>query len=169
MKRVLLIGLSVLLFGILFVMLRTGREDNGNFTMKGESFLEDIRIIHKEDGISIWTLTANKAEFIEGGDKAELNNITMAIPKNDVILFADRGIYSFSEHSFTTDGVVKAESKDYKITADSIDYEISSGRIKTDGRIILETKGFNVEGIGMRTEPEEKVSILNDVKAIFHR
>lgn len=169
MKKVFLTVLSVLLFGIFFVMLIKGREVNGNLNIKGKSFLEDIRITHKENGVTLWNLTANKAEFIEGEDKAELKNISMAIQKNDVIIVADRGIYNFSEQSFTTDGVVKAESKDYKITADSIDYEISSGRIKTNGRIILKTRGFNVQGVGMRTDTGEKVSILKDVKAIFNK
>ncbi len=150
-------------------MLKIPKEDDKNFIIKGKSFLEDIRIIHKENGMPSWILTAKKAEFVEDNNKAELEDIRLSLPKNQVILFADKGVYNFSEQNFSTNGVVKAESKDYKITADSIDYEISSGTIKTEGRVILETKSFSIEGIGMKTDGREKVNILNDVKATFNK
>lgn len=150
-------------------MFRTPKEDDRNLIIKGESFLEDIRIIHKKNGMPLWILTAKKAKFVEGNDKAELEDIRLSLPKNQVILFADKGIYKFTEQNFSTNSVVKAESKDYKITADSIDYEISSGTIKTQGRVVLETEGFSIEGTGMKTDGREKVSILNDVKATFNR
>lgn len=170
MKKVLLIGLSVLLFSSLFLMLRTGRENIGDFQIKkGNSFLEDIRILQKKNGVTVWTLTASKADFMEGENKAELNNINMVIQKNGLVLYADKGVYNLLEQSFTTEDIVRAEAKDYTITADSIDYEASSGEIKTDGRIKVEGKGFKVEGKGMKADAGQKVRILNDVKATFHK
>jgi lipopolysaccharide assembly outer membrane protein LptD (OstA) len=64
---------------------------------------------------------------------------------------------------------VNAVSKNYRMSADSIDYEMSSGKIKTEGRIKLEGKGFSVEGEGMKAEGNKKVRILNDVKATFRK
>lgn len=168
MKKVGLIVLCILLLIIFFVMVRTP-EDYKNFSIKGKSFLEDIRIIHKENGEPLWILSAKKAEFIEDNNKAELEDIRLSLPKNELMLSAGKGIYSFSEQSFTTNDIVKAESKDYKITADTIYYEISSGTIKTNGKVILETKSFSIEGTGMKTDGREKVRILNDVKAIFNK
>jgi LPS export ABC transporter protein LptC len=170
MKKVFMTGLSVLLFISLFLMLRTGRENTGDLQIKkGNSFIEDIRILQKKKGATVWTLTASKADFKEGENKAELSDIHMALPKNDVVLRADKGIYDFSERSLTTESVVKAEAKDYKITADSIDYEISSGKISTGGRIKVEGRGFMVEGKGMKADTEQKVRIYNDVKATFQK
>jgi len=93
----------------------------------------------------------------------------MVLQKNDVVLYADRGMYDFSEKSLTTKSVVKAEAKDYKITADSIDYEISSGKIQTGGRIKVEGKRFTVEGKGMKADEGQKVRVYNDVKATFQK
>ena len=169
MKRVLMIVLSVALFSSLFLMLRTGREFTGDMQIKGGSFIEDVRILQKKKGVTLWTLTASKANFTEGEDKAELSDIKMMLQKNGVILYADKGIYNISDKSFTTDSVVEAASKDYKITADSLDYEVSSGKIQTGGKITVEGKGFKVEGRGMKADAEQKVSILNDVKATFHK
>jgi lipopolysaccharide assembly outer membrane protein LptD (OstA) len=169
MKKGLLIGLSVLLFVALFMVLKAGRESGGDVQVKGGSFLENLTIVQKKNGQPLWTLTASRADFKENEDKAELSDINLVMEKDHITLQANKGLYDLSERSFTTDSAVKAESRDYRITADSIDYEAASGMIQTQGRIHLESKGFRVEGEGMKSEADHKVSILKDVKATFHR
>lgn len=164
-----MIVLSFLLLGILFVILRSSREISGDLQIKGNSFIEGFRIFHKKNGIDVWTLSASRADFTESEKKAELSGITMTIQKNGFVLYADKGVYDLSGQRFTTDGSIKAETKDYTITADSIDYEISSGEIKTEGRIKVEGKKFEVEGRGMKADAGQKVSILSDVKATFYK
>lgn len=168
MKKVLLIGLSVLLCGGMFVMLRTGRETEGDLRMAGGSYIEGIRILQKKNGATVWDLTARRADF-ESEDRAELSDISIAFQKNGVMLHADKGLYNLSDRSFTTDSAVKAEGKDYTITADSVDFEVASGNIKTGGRVKIEGKGFEVEGKGLEADSGKEVKILDDVKAIFHR
>ena len=169
MKKVLLIGLSVLFLGILFLMLGTGRETPGDFRIAGGSFIEDVRITQKKSGSTIWTLTASSAHFLGDENRAELQDISMELQKNGVVLHAAKGIYNLSDRSFTTDSIVKADAKNYTITADSVDYEISSGKIRTDGRITVEGKGFKVEGKGMKADSSQRVEILHDVKATFNK
>jgi lipopolysaccharide assembly outer membrane protein LptD (OstA) len=169
MKKGLMIGLSVLLFVALLIVLKAGRENGVDVQVKGGSFLENLTIVEKKDGQPLWTLTASRADFKENEDKAELSDINLVMEKDHVTLQADKGLYDLSERSFTTDSAVKAMSQDYRITADSIDYEVASGMIQTQGRIRLESKGFGVEGEGMKSEADHKVRILNDVKATFHR
>ena len=85
MKKVLLIGLSVLLCGGMFVMLRTGRETEGDLRMAGGSYIEGIRILQKKNGATVWDLTARRADF-ESEDRAELSDISIAFQKNGVML-----------------------------------------------------------------------------------
>ncbi|MEW6418714.1 MAG: LPS export ABC transporter periplasmic protein LptC [Nitrospirota bacterium] len=169
MKRVLLIGLSISLVCMLFVLLRNDREISGDLKIKGYSFIEGLKILHQKDGITVWTLSARKADFIEGEDKAELAGISVVTQKNDMVLHANKGVYDLSDQRFTTDGEIKAEAKDYTITADSIDYDASSGEIKTEGWIRVEGKKFKVEGRVMKADAEQKMSILNDVRATFYK
>lgn len=164
-----MIGLSVLLFVALFLVLKAGKENGGDIQIKGGSFIENLTIVQKKNGQALWTLTASKAEFKENEDKTELSDINLVMEKDHITIQADKGLYDLSARSFTTDSAVKARSRDYRITADSIDYEAASGMIKTQGRIRLESKGFRVEGEGMKSEADNKVSILNDVKATFHK
>lgn len=169
MRKVFLIGLSVLFFSSLFFMLRNGRDMIGDIRTSADSFLEDIRIVQKKDGVTTWTLTASKADFREGEHKAELSDIALRIEENGMVLHADTGIYDLSNQSFSTDETVKAFGKDFSLSADSLDYEVSSGELTTGGKIRVEGKGFSVEGTGMHADSEQKVNILNDVKATFHQ
>lgn len=169
MKKILAIVLSILFFSMLFVMLRNSNEITRDLQIKGNSFIEGLKILHKKNGITIWTLSAKKADFMEGENKAELSDINMVMQKNGLVLYADKGVYNLLDQDFTTDSLVKAEGRDFVITADSIDYETSSGKIKTEGQVEVKSKKFKVEGKGMRADEEQKVSILNDVKAIFYK
>ncbi len=168
MRNVLLIGLSVLLFGGIFLILRTAKEPEGELRITGGSFIEGIRILQKKNGVTLWDLTASRADF-ENEDRARLSNVNISLRKNGVVLFADKGVYNLSDKSFVTDSAVKAEGNDYRITAESVDFEVSSGNIKTGGRVKMEGKGFEVEGKGLNAETEKKVRIFNDVKATFHK
>jgi LPS export ABC transporter protein LptC len=169
MRKILMIVLSILFLSTLFVMLRNGREMSGDVKIKGNSFIEKLRIVHKKNGVAVWTLNARNADFLEGEDEAKLSDISMVIQKNGMVLYADKGVYNLSEKSFTTDGVVRAEGKDFTIKADSIDYEVSSGKIKSEGRVEVDSKKFKVEGKGMKAIEGQKVTILDDVKATFYK
>ena len=154
---------------MLFVILKNERETNSDLEVKSNSFIEGIKILQKEEGTTIWKLIARKADFIEGENKAILSDITMVVKKNGLVLYADKGIYNLSDRNFITEGETRAETKDYTITADSIDYEASSGEIKTEGRIKIEGKRFKITGKGMKANSEQKVRVLKDVKATFYR
>ncbi len=169
MNRVLLILISFLLISGLFLAFKSGKENIGDIRTKSSSSIEDLKIIQKKNGNTLWTLTAKNADIIEKESMAELKDITLVLSQQDVSIHAGKGIYNFKDKSFTTDSAVKAEGKKYKILADSIDYEISSGDIKTDGEIKVEGKGFSIEGKGLQTESNQKVRVLKDVKATFQK
>jgi LPS export ABC transporter protein LptC len=167
MKRGVLAGLvCALLFGIFWLM-RTGGQSDTDLQVKGSSFLEDIRIVQKKKGLTVWTLTAEKADFADSGNSAELHTVRLAIPENNLMLYADKGTYNFPEKSFTADTVVEARGENYRITADSLDLDVSSSVIRTEGRVRLDGKGFSLEGEGMQVGKEPKVKIFRNVKAIF--
>ena len=169
MKKSVLAGLiCMLLFGIFF-MLKTGKESDVDLRVTGNSFLEDIKILQKKKGETRWILTAKKANFLEGEDKAALQTVGLAVSGNNLMLYADKGTYDFSKKSFSADTVVEARGENYCITADSLDFDVSSSGVQTEGRVNLEGKGFAVEGKGMQAGKEQKVKILEDVKAIFQK
>lgn len=169
MKRVLLILVSFLLIGGLFLTLKTGKDDIGDIQIKSFSSIEDLKIIHKRNGDTQWILTAKKADIVEKDNRAELKDITLLLSQQDVSIHTSKGVYDFKDKSFTTDRAVKAEGKNYKILADSIDYEIKSGNMRTNGEIRVEGKSFSIQGKGLQTESNQRVKVLKDVKATFQK
>ncbi len=160
--------LSFLFAFTLFILL--GEKDgHNNFKIKGNSFIEGLKILHRENDNTAWTLIAKKAELRESENIADLSDITVIVPKNSFKLFADKGIYDLSTQSFRAESKIKAESKDYKIVTSLIDYETSSGRIKTNENIKVDGKRFKVEGKGMSVDSDKKIRILKDVKATFYK
>jgi hypothetical protein len=170
MKRVFLTGLSILLLGGIFLMLETGRDTNEEIRMKrGNSFIEDLRIVQRKKGVAAWDLTARRADFYDDGDKAKLSDIKMLLEENGMVLHVDKGVYDFPARTFTADSIVKADAKDYTITADSVGFGVSSGDISTDGRIRVEGRKFSVEGKGMKADAKQNIKVFNDVTATFNK
>lgn len=169
MKKGVLTGLICLLLIGIFFMLKPDKESDIDLRVTGSSFLEDISILQKKNGVTMWTLTAEKADFLEGEDIAELHTIHLAVPDNNLTLYADRGTYNFAGNTFAADTLVEARGENYRITADSLDLDVSSSGIQTEGRVRLEGEGFYLEGEGMQAGKEQKVRIFRDVKAIFQK
>ena len=169
MKTFIMISLSLFFALILFVVLGSDREEHETFKIRGNSFIEGLKILHEEGGDAVWTLTARKADLRESDNMADLSDITVVVPKNGLRLYADKGVYDLTNQKFTTQSDIKAETKDYKITTSLIDYEASSGKIKTEEIIKVDGKRFKVEGKGMTVDSERKVRILKDVKATFYK
>jgi LPS export ABC transporter protein LptC len=168
MKTFLMLILSLLFALTLFILLGE-KEGHDTFKIKGNSFIEGLKILHRENGTIAWALTAKKAELRESDNIADLNDITVVVPKNGLSFYAEKGTYDLSTQKFKAESEIKAESKDYKILTSLIDYEASSGKIKTEETIKVDGKRFKVEGKGMIVDSDRKVRILKDVKATFYK
>lgn len=137
--------------------------------VKGTSFIEGLEILHSENGNTIWKLHARKADFTKDDNIVELKNVTVTVPKNGMIFYADTGRYDLLSKNFIINSDIQAEAKDYCILTSSLDYNASSGTATTDQRIIVEGKKFKVEGKGMTLDSEQIVRIRNNVKATFYK
>jgi len=65
--------------------------------------------------------------------------------------------------------VITAHSENYVITTSQASIDSDGGTLETDRDVKIEGKKFNLEGKGMIADNnEQKVRILNNVKATFH-
>jgi len=168
MKRIPMIGLSIFFASILLIIFMSDKESSKDLTIESNSFIDGLKIIQKKDGTPFWTLTARKADFKGGKNIVELSDVIMVLHRNNVILSTDKGTYDLSNQNLTTETPIRAEGKEYTITAGSIDYEASSGELTSEDRITIKGKSFTVDGKGIKVDSEQKVRILKDVKATFH-
>lgn len=169
MKKAILIVISIIFLFTLVILIKTGKEGDVRISLKNDSTIEDIKILQKRNNETTWVLTASKADLIGDIDKAELKDVKIYFEKDGVMFYAKDGLYDLKTKSFTTDSIVNAESKDLKITANAIDYNINDRKLKTDGKVKVSGKNFEIDGVGMVTEKNQKVILEKDVTAIFNK
>jgi len=169
MKRKSLLVLSLLSLLALFLLLGYNRELDKALLLKGGSFIEGLKIIHKKNGISMWTLNASRADIIEGSDRVKLNDVVLRVENKEMTIYSPEGFYNMESRDLTLDGKIKAVAKGYTIITESVEWNQSKGEIKTKEAVKIESKKFNVEGVGMEADSEQKVRILKNVKATFYR
>ncbi|MFZ3122838.1 MAG: LPS export ABC transporter periplasmic protein LptC [Thermodesulfovibrionales bacterium] len=169
MKRKSLLVLSLLSLLALFLLLGNNRELEKDLLLKGGSFLEGLKIVHKKNGTSMWTLNASRADIIEGSDRVKLNDVVLRVENKEMTIYSPEGFYNMESRDLTLNGKIRAVSKGYTIITESVEWNQSKGEIKTKEAVKIESKKFNVEGVGMEADSEQKVRILKNVKATFYR
>ena len=169
MKKLMMIGISLFFAFIFFLLLWSEKGTNVTLKIKENSFIEGIRIVYGKDGDMVWTLTAKKADFTQDENIVELTDVAVLVKKNGMSVYTDKAKYDLLTQNFITEGEIRANGKDYTITTASIDYEASSGKLKTENPIKVEGKRFTVEGKGMTLDSNQRVRILNNVKATFYK
>lgn len=169
MKRSLFFILSLLLFSLFFFMVKSEKGSRLDMQLKGESFIEGLKIIHKKNGKPDWILTAKRADITENGDKAHLTDIEMTIENRGMTIYADKGLYNLTNKNLTIDGKVIAKNNNYSIITEHVELDSKADNLKTEGNVKIEGKKFSLQGKGMRiNNAEQKVRILKDVKATFN-
>lgn len=169
MKKKLLFVFSLSLLLVILVLSGNNKDMERDLSFSGSSFIEGLRIVHKEDGNNVWTLTAKRADITEGEDRARLSDISMNVEAKGMTIYAGDGIYDFSNRNMTMNGRITAVAKDYTITVDSAEWDQSKNEIRTKGNVKIDSKKFSVEGEGIEADSQQKVRVLKNVKAIFYR
>ncbi|MBI5102099.1 MAG: LPS export ABC transporter periplasmic protein LptC [Nitrospirae bacterium] len=169
MRKVPLVVITVVALSLYFLIVRDDKVKMPGLKQAGGSFLEGIRIVHTKDGNKDWTLTAKRADLKGKGTIAELSDIEVTISDKETSIIADSGVYDMAGKKLTINGPIRAKEKDYTITAENIEFENSTGILKSDRAVRLEGRKFTLTGTGLNADNNQrKVRILKDVKATFN-
>jgi LPS export ABC transporter protein LptC len=168
-KKLVFLFLIIISSAILFY-LRSEKVARLNVQLAGDSFFEGLKIINKKDGITEWVLTAKRADLSKDGKEALLSGIEMKLEKQGMMVQAEKGLYNMETKNVTVDGVITARNENYIITTSQALIDSGGGILKTEGEVTVKGKKFNLEGKGLQADNnEQKVRILNNVKATFNR
>ncbi len=169
MKKSVLIILSITLFSLLIYMMKGEKIAQTGSLQKGDSYIEGLRLLHRQNGALDWILTAGRADIGGKGDKAYLSGIEMKIEDKGITVYADKGVYDMNARNLVVDGKVVAKADSYSITTEGVKFDNAGQMLRTGGRVRLEARKFSVEGTGMEADNiAQKVKILKDVKAVFY-
>jgi len=169
MKKSLLILASFLLFSLFLFMVEGEKANKLDINLKGESFLEGLRIIHKKNGLQNWILTAKRADISKDGNEADLTDVEMEVKNKGITIFAEKGLYNLDTKKISIEGAITAKNNAYSITTRQIEIDSDAGLLTTGKDVLIEGKKFTLQGKGMEIKNnEQKVRIMKDVKATFN-
>ncbi len=159
------IGVSVL---FLFLVFSGDRDYKHDISLhKATSYIEGLRIVNKRDGVDSWVMKARRADFTKDETVAKMDTVSMDIKKEGVVLNAGSGTYNMDSKDLRLEGDVTIHAKDSVIHANSLAWNPSAGKLTTDSRIRVEGEKFTVEGDGLTSTEQNKVTLMRNVKAIF--
>ena len=132
--------------------------------------MEDVSVVNRKNGRRQWSLNTKKATFPGNGDTARMQGVTLIIPEEGMTVRADSGLYNMQNGDLLLTGNVTARTADYSIRSGSIN--IQSGQagedvLSTEEKVVVESRGFRIEGLGLVAKPQHKVRLLRDVRAVF--
>ena len=169
MKKSLLVLASFLLFSLLFYMVGGEKDSKLDIHLKGESFLEGLKIIQKKNGVQNWILTAKRADISKDGNEANLTDIEMEVKDKGITIFAEKGLYNMNTKKISIEGPITAKGNTYSITTEQVEIDSDAGLLTTGKDVRIEGKKFTLQGKGMEIKNnEQKVRIMKDVKATFN-
>ncbi len=169
MKKSLLVFASILLFSLFFFMVEGEKAGKLDIHLKGDSFLEGLKIIQKKNGVQDWILTAKRADISKDGNLADLTDIVMEIKNRGITIFAEKGLYNMNTKKISVEGPITAKGDTYSITTEQVEIDNDAGLLTTSKDVSIVGKKFAVHGKGMEVNNnEQKVRIMKDVKATFN-
>jgi len=169
MKKSLLVLASFLLFSLFLFMVQGEKASKLDIHLKGESFLEGLKIIHKKNGLQNWILTAKRADISKDGNEADLTDVEMEVKDKGITIFAEKGLYNLDTKKISIEGTITAKNNAYSITTGQIEIDSDAGLLTTGKEVLIEGKKFTLQGKGMEiNNNEQKVRIMKDVKATFN-
>jgi LPS export ABC transporter protein LptC len=169
MKKSLLVLASFLLFSLFLFLVQGEKASKLDIHLKGESFLEGLKIIHKKNGLQNWILTAKRADISKDGNEADLTDVEMEVKSKGITIFAEKGLYNLDTKKISIEGTITAKNNAYSITTGQIEIDSDAGLLTTGKEVLIEGKKFTLQGKGMEIDNnEQKVRIMKDVKATFN-
>lgn len=170
MSKKTLLFLSIIAISAIFLYMRSEKTGRIDLQIKGDSYIEGLKIVNKKNGTTEWVLLADRADLSKDGKDAQLTKIEVQLKQQGITVLADSGHYNIDTKKITVDGEIHAKNSNFSIVTREIDIDSIKGTLETEGEVKIEGKNFNLQGRGLAAENnEQKVRVLKDVKAVFNR
>ncbi|KAF0182932.1 MAG: hypothetical protein FD164_886 [Nitrospirae bacterium] len=166
MKRVWFASVAVLLFGIIAFYVNHDRDFRAKIVLGDQSYMEDVRIVQRRDGVAKWTLNAKKAVF-ETENDIRLSDLGITFPEKKLVLNSEGGLYNTETRNLRIDGNVKATTGTYDVIASSLLWDGKTNELISDQKVQIVGKQFVVEGDDF-TATTAGAKLQKNVRAVFN-
>jgi hypothetical protein len=162
MRKALLAAVLAAL--LLLPVLKFSREDGLGRTAASGSFLEDVKVVRREAGRTVWSLGSKRASISGDANTAGMSEVAVLLPGHGLAVTADAGVYDLRSNDVSLEGGVIAKAEDFTVSTGRVRLASANGEIATDGGVVITGKGFIIRGRGLRAY-DGKVMLLADVRA----
>ncbi len=159
----------VLAISILFIL--HYREQNVNINPSfRESSMKYLHLINKSGNEIRWELSATKATIPEDKKKILLQSPSLRINNTpEIHLTSGNGIYEVAKDNVTLSRPVEIKIKDAIFETDTLTWDSKVELISTEAPVQVKGNNYIINGTGLTAQvTQQKVRILNNVKAIFY-
>lgn len=166
MKKILLLLSLACLMTALGIYLSREGDMKARIQLGSNSYMDDVSISHKKDGVVKWLLNSKKAVFLNDND-VKLTALKITFPEKGLTLTSDDGMYDMKKRNLNIERNIRASTKDYDIVASKMFWDSSKNEVLSDERVQIVGKKFFVEGDNL-TATTDNAKLNNNVKAIFY-
>ncbi|PLY04155.1 MAG: LPS export ABC transporter periplasmic protein LptC [Desulfuromonas sp.] len=167
--RHLLVLLALCLVVVLGVRIYTFRsnppaqdEDTVSVSADKDLELRDVTFTESEDGVPVWSLRAERADYTRNGQVADFQVIEVTFFSSEkeerARLTANSALADLSTHELTARGDVKLHTVDGgRLSTEVLNYRYQDKLLWTDRSVLFERHGVHIEGLGMTYDLEQKL------------
>lgn len=152
---------------VTFATLTPGKKNGMTPSAKAESYMENVSATSKRGSEHLWSLSAKRAVFSEDSKLADMQSVTLFIPREGMTVEAESGTYNIDSRELSLVGGVKAKTEDFVIETSAINVLTDSEEIRSEEKVRLQCSEFTIEGVGLRAGGEGRIRLLKDVNATF--
>ena len=125
--------------------------------------LHNARFTEMRDGVTIWELVADRAEYDKSGDVAYLSDIHMVFAKTRsngaITITATKGEYANASRNVRLRGNVHVVTESGIVfDTESLDYLAGLSRFKTSERVDFHSERLSLAAIGMELDVKTETS-----------
>jgi LPS export ABC transporter protein LptC len=135
--------------------------------------LQKVRFVDMRDGVSVWELVADRAEYDKNGDVAYLSNVHMLFAKTrtngTIRVTAARGEYSNTGKNVRLRGNVHVVTESgMQFDTQSLDYEGGGALVRTAERVDFHHERLSLAAVGMELDVKaEKTRFFKTIDAVI--
>lgn len=135
--------------------------------------LTNARFNEMKDGVPVWELVADRAEYDKSGENAFLATIRMVYKKNrangEIVVTADKGEYISSSRNVKLLGKVHVTTGSGMVMdTDSLEYQADRSLFLTKDRVVINHERLSLDAVGMELDAStEKTHFLSAVNAVL--
>lgn len=162
------IAISLSLIVLLYFLYGNNRDYKRDISIKANSYIEGLKIVSKKNGVDLWILAAARADLTKDDTIADMNSVTMEIPRESITIGANAGLYNMNTKELTLKDNIKIHTKNYTVSAKNLAWNPDKETLTSHDAVLITGNKFRLEGEGLAATQDNKVTLKKNVKATFY-